>query len=68
VPPELLESLAWHVAGICRRYGLQASNVVGHREAPCATDCPGDLLDLDALRGRVSQLLPLDLSSPTLYG
>ena len=59
-----LEALAWHVAGVCRRYGLTAEDVAGHREAPYATDCPGDRLDLDALRERIRQLLP----NPALYG
>ena len=68
VPAALLEALAWHVAGICRRYELTADDVSGHHEAPYATACPGDLVDLDALRQRIRQLLPTTLRSPALFG
>ena len=68
VPPELLEALAWHVAGMCQRYNLGADDVAGHREAPQSTACPGDRLDMSALRERVRQLLPPNLSQPLLYG
>ena len=66
-PPELLEALAWHVAGVLRRYGLGTAALRAHRDL-VATECPGALLNMDALRERVAQLLPTTLSAPELYG
>lgn len=61
--PEDWEALVGQCVDWCRRYSLLASAVIGHREtpayggAPTRKQCPGRLVDLDALRAEVASRL-----------
>ena len=61
LPPVMRSALVEVLAGLCAVYGLAPDAVVGHREVTgAATACPGDLIDLDALRSEVvARLRPL---------
>lgn len=50
----LIEAL---VESLCRRYNLPATAVVGHRELPYATLCPGKNFPLDAIRSTLTARL-----------
>lgn len=55
LPPHRYGSLVSMCAALCRRYGLSADDVVGHRELPgAATACPGRYLDVAQLRRDVA--------------
>ena len=58
VPDDRWLSLVSMCAALCRRYGLSAADVRGHRELPgAATLCPGKYIDMDRLRREVSERL-----------
>lgn len=42
---------------LLRRYDLPPERVIGHRECGNVTNCPGGLIDLDAVRARLGRLL-----------
>ena len=59
LPPAMFAALVDECASLCRRFGLSADRVLGHREFPeQATECPGLKVDMGAVRvavlGRLS--------------
>lgn len=59
------------VAEVCRRHGLSAEAVCGHREAPArlrasatAKTCPGRLVDLDEVRTELAAVLAAPPKGP----
>lgn len=61
--PEDWEAVVGQCVDWCAHFGLPASAVIGHREtpkhggAPTKKQCPGKLVDMDALRADVARRL-----------
>lgn len=55
-----LNSLYALVASLCREHRINPDNVLGHNGVPgAATDCPGDRLDMSAVRRVVKRVVNL---------
>lgn len=45
------------VSDLCWKFGVEPSNVLGHCEAPYATQCPGKWFPLNEMRGAIRDRL-----------
>ena len=58
IPPALYRTTVTLLSSWCSAWDLTPVDIRGHREVPGnATSCPGDLVDLDRLRGDVARVL-----------
>lgn len=65
---EQYSALTDYLATLCKRYSIPVKNILGHKEVPSSTACPGKNVNMNQVRADVAKKLNPPKPTPTPTG